>query len=1150
MATLTNTKIKDTYDGLLKTTDNDVIGASEKVITDGLGNATVLSIGTASASFSSDIEVNTLTIGLGSGSIATNTAIGLDALLSNTSGSGNVSVGQGSMRSNTTGLGNVSIGKDALRLNTTGNYNVAVGYIALYNNIDGADNVAVGYSSLNANTSGSQNIAIGRQALLANTTGGNNTAIGYSSLVGNITGGNNTAVGRSSLYANTASNNTAVGAYALLDNTTGGANTALGSNALKDNTTGQSNTAIGKDSLSKNTTGNYNASLGTNTLQSNTEGDSNVAVGYSALEDNTTGVRNIAIGHTALDSNTTGQDNVSIGHQSIYLNTTGNSNTAVGSFSLRNNTASGNTALGSYALNANISSSQNTAVGADALRENTASSNTALGYYALGLNTTGAYNTAIGSGAGDTNTTGSSNVYIGYNAVGSAATNDNEIVIGSSATGNGSNTATYGNSSITGHYFEGDIILTDGSNPVLSVQDTLGGSSFLKLLAGDTGTSNIYLGDDSDENAGAIVYDHSDNSMSFRTNGFLEKMSIDSSGVVITGTVDINSNSLQLTGATNPQVLVTDTTNSVSVGLQALDASTKIDSTHSFKIEIGNDIIQSVTSSGVEITGNLAVDTNTLYVDAANNRVGIGTSSPAVGLHSYNNTSMNQLTVDGTGAIKTGINFASGGTTYGQIYFDNNAPYDLSLYQQYTTGSLIFGTNSTERMRIDSNGNVGIGVVPSNYAGYTTLCLNDTSGSQVEFFSSGVQKAYIEGTAGILKFQHNDTSPIVFSTNATERMRIDSSGRVLVNTATAQNTATGRGNITINGTTSILNLATSDTNSGYIYHDSTNMQVVNAKNGFMNFYTNDTERMCIDSSGNVGIGESNPTNTLTIKDEGYQIAIIDESSGNVSEILSSNDSMGFFADRGNAIADSKMLFSVDGSERMRINSSGQVLIGGSATPSIANTKLFISRGDQYGLHLWANGATNSANIIGSEDNLILGSAGSERMRITSGGHLFVNTDVTPDASNGGFGVFASGGSTYIYNSTEQSTSWFHLQFINPNGIVGSISTNGSATAFNTSSDYRLKENVVEMTGALDRVDALKPSRFNFIADPEKTVDGFIAHEVQAIVPEAVTGEKDAVDEEGNPIYQGIDQSKIVPLLVGAIKELSAKVAALESQLNA
>ena len=88
-----------------------------------------------------------------------------------------------------------------------------------------------------------------------------------------------------------------------------------------------------------------------------------------------------------------------------------------------------------------------------------------------------------------------------------------------------------------------------------------------------------------------------------------------------------------------------------------------------------------------------------------------------------------------------------------------------------------------------------------------------------------------------------------------------------------------------------------------------------------------------------------------------------------------------------------------------------------------------------------------------------------------------------------------------------------------------------------------------MTDALDRVSQLKPSRFNFIGDTDKTVDGFLAHEVQEIVPEAITGEKDAVDEEGNPIYQGIDQSKLVPLLVGAIKELKAEIETLKTQIN-
>lgn len=261
-----------------------------------------------------------------------------------------------------------------------------------------------------------------------------------------------------------------------------------------------------------------------------------------------------------------------------------------------------------------------------------------------------------------------------------------------------------------------------------------------------------------------------------------------------------------------------------------------------------------------------------------------------------------------------------------------------------------------------------------------------------------------------------------------------------------------------------------------------------------------------------------------------------------------------------------LVISTDGLERMRIDSSGNVGIGTSSPAAgslldvngdiklAAGAKIKFNDDRYFSPENNVDGAEISANGI---FKVKTGATPEERMRITSGGNLFVNTDVTPDASNGGFGVFASGGSTYIYNSTEQSTSWFHLQFINPNGIVGSISTNGSATAFNTSSDYRLKENVVEMTGALDRVDALNPSRFNFIADPDKTVDGFLAHEVAEVIPEAVTGEKDAVDEEGNPIYQGIDQSKITPLLTAAIKELKALVEAqqaeietLKSQLNA
>jgi hypothetical protein len=108
----------------------------------------------------------------------------------------------------------------------------------------------------------------------------------------------------------------------------------------------------------------------------------------------------------------------------------------------------------------------------------------------------------------------------------------------------------------------------------------------------------------------------------------------------------------------------------------------------------------------------------------------------------------------------------------------------------------------------------------------------------------------------------------------------------------------------------------------------------------------------------------------------------------------------------------------------------------------------------------------------------------------------------------------------------------------------------TATAYQTSSDYRLKENVVPVPDGITRLLQLRPSRFNFIADPNQTVDGFLAHEAQAVVPECVTGEKDAVDEEGNPVYQGIDQSKLVPLLTAALQEAIAKIEALEADVAA
>jgi len=163
-------------------------------------------------------------------------------------------------------------------------------------------------------------------------------------------------------------------------------------------------------------------------------------------------------------------------------------------------------------------------------------------------------------------------------------------------------------------------------------------------------------------------------------------------------------------------------------------------------------------------------------------------------------------------------------------------------------------------------------------------------------------------------------------------------------------------------------------------------------------------------------------------------------------------------------------------------------------------------------------------------------------------------------------------STTLQLSRSSTGSYDQIVFYNPNGEVGTIMTSASSTSYNTSSDYRLKENVVPMTGSIDRVKALKPSRFNFITDPDTTVDGFLAHEAQEVVPEAISGEKDAMmmeeyevtpavkDENDNivteavmgtrevPDMQGIDQAKLVPLLVGAIQEQQTLIESLQADI--
>ena len=193
-----------------------------------------------------------------------------------------------------------------------------------------------------------------------------------------------------------------------------------------------------------------------------------------------------------------------------------------------------------------------------------------------------------------------------------------------------------------------------------------------------------------------------------------------------------------------------------------------------------------------------------------------------------------------------------------------------------------------------------------------------------------------------------------------------------------------------------------------------------------------------------------------------------------------------------------------------------------------------------------------------------GSTGTyERARIGSNGFFRIgmgNYANDPSSSNYGWSLEQNGSNPFINHATSGTGTSTMIAFINGNGSRGSIQTNATNTLYNTTSDYRLKENVAPMTGALVKVSQLKPSTYTWKVDGSEG-QGFIAHELAEVCPDAVSGEKDAVDEKGDPKYQMIDTSFLVATLTAAIQELKAindaqasrietleaKVAALEAK---
>ena len=277
-----------------------------------------------------------------------------------------------------------------------------------------------------------------------------------------------------------------------------------------------------------------------------------------------------------------------------------------------------------------------------------------------------------------------------------------------------------------------------------------------------------------------------------------------------------------------------------------------------------------------------------------------------------------------------------------------------------------------------------------------------------------------------------------------------------------------------------------------------------------------------------------------------------------------------------------------GSTRAIVDSAGRLLIGTTTEGETGGDQFTIAGSGNTGMTI-RGGTTSDTNILFSD-----GTSGADEYRgiiryqhnsnqfefftdatrrfiIDSSGRILLGTD-SAYAQNALVLAKSSASNISVYNSWNlgESGTRFHFEFRDSSGggSRGNITTNGGSTSYNTSSDYRLKENVIAISDGITRLKTLKPSRFNFKDNKDTTVDGFLAHEVTA-VPEAITGTKDETQDilyteedtipsgkkvgdvkETVPIYQGIDQGKLVPLLTAALQEAVTKIETLETKVAA
>ena len=499
-------------------------------------------------------------------------------------------------------------------------------------------------------------------------------------------------------------------------------------------------------------------------------------------------------------------------------------------------------------------------------------------------------------------------------------------------------------------------------------------------------------------------------------------------------------------------------------------------------------------------------DANLFHVDAGNDRIGISTSTPDSLFHvfagsagSISAAASAVITLEKNG--DTALQFLSPSSNIQEIRFGDESD-NGSGYIQYSHASnfLSFGLNGgSEKIRINSSGRLLIGsTVESSHGGIDSALQvigtgTDDSSITMSRFSNDVHSAY-------LVFSKSRNGSIGGNTVVQDG---DSLGRMTFfgNDGTDGSTPAAEIDVEIDGTPG------SNDMPGRIVFRTT-----------ADGASSVTERMVINSSGKIGIGTSSPTKKLEIQSTTTNDGVL---------LKSSSSNYLAFIGSTNRSSDGQSLIRLEG--QWNDTAVGRIsMLAGPDTSNKDDGKIAFATA--------SGGSMNQRFLIDDSGNKIL--------------------DNTFDTSGSGRkSYFTSNGQQYHGRNAHET--YIVFQDTSNTQIGGITRGSGSSVAYNTSSDYRLKENVVDLTDAITRLKTLSPKRFNFKSEPSITMDGFLAHEVTA-VPEAIEGEKDGVITQamldagtlqgsvGDPIYQGIDQSKLVPLLVAAVQELITKVETLEA----